>query len=116
MTSNAQRSDQRRTNGRVRVQNVRGNGGLILDASAGGLRIKGKAPSGSHPGSILMLEVTAEGESLMLLCEIRWMQRHPFRGSMFGVSFVDIDDEQRRALFSMIRRASADTRCRWDAA
>lgn len=116
MTGSEAESDQKRVHGRVLVQNVRANSGTLIDASAGGLRIKGKAPGGTKPGTIMNITVAAEGESVELPCEVRWIQRHPFRGATFGVSFVEIDDELRRELFTIIRRAGTETRCRWSAA
>ena len=109
--------DNRRTNGRIAVGSVRTSVGVILDASAGGLRIRGGVPKGSKPGSIMTVTIEDdEGrQSISLESEIRWIQRHPFRGATFGVSFLEIGEEERALLFSIIRSSKLETRCRWNA-
>ncbi len=116
MASGGEPSDQRRVSGRIRVNDVRTNVGTVIDASAGGLRIRGKAPKGCEPGTSIRVEITDGEVSVTVDCEIRWMQRHPFKGATFGVSFIDPSDEQRRDIFTIIRRAGTEARCRWDAA
>lgn len=107
---------QRRAAGRVKVQGVRVGKGVVLDASAGGMRIKGKTPKGCTPGNVLDLEVTGDDESIGVKGEVRWIQRHPFRGATFGIAFVELSDQKRSTLFRIIRRAGAEARCRWMAA
>ncbi|MEO0632248.1 MAG: PilZ domain-containing protein, partial [Planctomycetota bacterium] len=107
---------QRRAAGRVKVQGVRAGKGVVLDASAGGMRIKGKTPKGCTPGNVLDLEVTGDDESIRVRGEVRWIQRHPFRGATFGIAFVELSNEKRSGLFRIIRRAGAEARCRWMAA
>lgn len=108
--------DQRRAAGRIMVQGVRVSKGVVIDASSGGMRIRGKTPRGCGPGSVIRLEVSGDDGSVTLDCEVRWMQRHPLRGATFGVSFVDLSDADRRELFGIIRRSGTETRCRWMAA
>ena len=107
---------QRRGSGRIKVSNVRVKEGVVLDASSGGLRIQGKLHKSRRPGSRIPLEVSSDDEKVMVGCEVRWVQRKRFRPATFGVSFVDLSEDRRRRLFSIIRRAGAETRCRWMAA
>ncbi|MEO1583435.1 MAG: PilZ domain-containing protein [Planctomycetota bacterium] len=108
--------EQRRASGRIRVSGVQTDRGVVIDASAGGLRIKGKAPKGAVPGTVMPIRVEGDHYAIEAECEIRWIQKHPIRGSMFGVSFVDLDENDLKTLFVIIRTAGTETRCRWDAA
>ncbi len=107
---------QRRSAGRIRLTGVSVHKGVVLDASAGGLRVKGKLRKGCVPGDHIDLEVRGDDEAVSVRCEVRWIQRHPLRGATFGVSFVDLSDDLRRELFAVIRRAGTEARCRWMAA
>ncbi|MEM9166943.1 MAG: PilZ domain-containing protein [Planctomycetota bacterium] len=107
--------DPRRDHGRVAVTGLRTSRGVILDASAGGLRIRGSLPRGSRPGTVIefnVLDQDGKGK-LPISGEVRWIQRHPFRGATFGVAFVNIDDDAVRQLFSFIRSGGVETRCTW---
>lgn len=108
-------ADDRRAHRRDPVLSFRSNAGVILDASDGGLRIRGVLPRGSRPGSILTIEVESESgdQRLEIAAEIRWIQRQVFRGATFGVAFVSIDERQHATLFSIIRTAEAGARCSW---
>lgn len=109
-------ADPQRASGRMKVSGVRAAKGLVIDASAGGMRVKGKLPRGTTPGDFINLEVAGDDESIDIRCEVRWIQRHPLRGATFGVAFDEPTDDDRRELFSIIRRAGADARCSWMAA
>ncbi|MEM8758528.1 MAG: PilZ domain-containing protein [Planctomycetota bacterium] len=107
--------DNRRSSGRLKVQGARSSHGTVLDASAGGLRIRGSLPRGSKPGTTIELAILdAAGQpALPLVCEIRWIQKHPFRGSTFGVAFVHLDEASQRKLFQILREGTAESRCSW---
>jgi hypothetical protein len=106
---------EHRKAGRISTNGIRSSVGVVLDASAGGLRVKGKPPSGSRLGSVIDIVIENDTGTVSLRGEIRWMQRHPLRGSTFGLSLVDVADEDRRMLFTIVRNANIDTRCRWNA-
>lgn len=110
------RDTNRRDNGRIAVGSVRSSAGVILDASAGGLRVRGSLPKSAAPGQVMPLSVESEegDRRVDLEAEIRWIQRHRFRGATFGVAFVAIDDEQRSQLFSIIRTSKIAARCQWN--
>lgn len=101
---------QRRSSGRIKVSNVRVKEGVVLDASSGGLRIQGKLHKSRTPGSQIPLEVSSDEDTVVVGCEIRWVERKRFRPATFGVSFVELSEDRRRRLFSIIRRAGAETR------
>ena len=104
-------ADDRRDAGRVQCQELRSNMGEIVDASSTGLRIKGKLPSGSKPMSSIMINVSSDEEVLSLNCELRWVKKQAFRGTTFGVAFLDITEDQRRQLWQMIRSGNVVTNC-----
>lgn len=106
---------EQRKAGRIAVNGIRSNVGVVIDASAGGLRVKGKPPVGSRPGSVIDVVIENDNGSVSLRGEIRWIQRHPLRGATFGLSLIDVADEERRMLFTIVRNANIDTRCRWNA-
>ncbi|RNC80287.1 MAG: PilZ domain-containing protein [Phycisphaera sp.] len=104
-------ADDRRDAGRIQCQELRSNVGEIVDASSTGLRIKGKLPSGSRPMSTVMINVSSDDQVLSLNCEIRWIKKQAFRGTTFGVAFLDISEDQRRQLWQMIRTGNVVTNC-----
>lgn len=103
--------DDRRDAGRIQCSELRSNIGEIVDASSTGLRIKGKLPAGSKPGSTIALVVAGDEESLPLTCEVRWIKKLAFRTTTFGVSFTEITEDQRRLLWQMIRTGNVITSC-----
>ncbi len=103
--------DDRRDAGRIQCHELRTNVGEIVDASSTGLRIKGKLPSGARPGSMVAVVVSGDEESLPLTCEVRWIKKMAFRTTTFGVSFLEITEDQRRLLWQMIRTGNVITSC-----
>ena len=103
--------DDRRDAGRIQCRELRSNIGEIVDASSTGLRIKGKLPSGSRPGSTVSVVIASDEESLPLNCEVRWIKKMAFRSMTFGVSFLEISEDQRRLLWQMIRTGNVVTSC-----
>lgn len=108
----------RRRHRREPVLSFRSNVGVILDASDGGLRIRGVLPKGSRPGGLLTVRIENDtgDHGVEIPAEIRWIQRQVFRGATFGVAFVAIDEQQRSTLFSIIRTAESGARCSWSPA
>lgn len=103
--------DDRRDAGRIQCRELRTNIGEIIDASSTGLRIKGKLPAGTRPGSIISVLVSGDEESLPLACEVRWVKKLAFRTTTFGVAFTDIAEDQRRQLWQMIRVGNVIASC-----
>lgn len=103
--------DDRRDAGRIQCNELRTNVGEIVDASSTGLRIRGKLPSGTKPGSTVSVVIAGDEESLPLTCEIRWIKKLAFRSTTFGVAFMDITEDQRRLLWQMIRTGNVITSC-----
>ena len=103
--------NDRRDAGRIQCNELRTNIGEIVDASSTGLRIKGKLPSGTRPGSTVSIVVVGDEESLPLTCEVRWIKKLAFRSTTFGVAFLDISEDQRRLLWQMIRSGNVITSC-----
>lgn len=109
--SHVSQHDDRRDAGRIQCHELRTNVGEIVDASSTGLRIKGKLPSGTRPGSTVSVVVAGDEESLQLTCEVRWIKKLAFRSTTFGVAFMDIAEDQRRLLWQMIRTGNVITAC-----
>lgn len=103
--------DDRRDAGRVQCRELRTNIGEILDASSTGLRIRGRLPANTRPGSIVSILVSGDEESLPLACEVRWIKKVAFRTTTFGVAFTDIAEDQRRQLWQMIRVGNVVASC-----
>ena len=103
--------EDRRNAGRIQCSELRTNVGEIVDASSTGLRIKGKLPSGVRPGTSLMINISSDEDVLSLVSEVRWIKKQAFRGMVFGVSFIEITENQRRQLWSMIRTGNVVTNC-----
>ncbi|MCA9273008.1 MAG: PilZ domain-containing protein [Phycisphaerales bacterium] len=103
--------EDKRDAGRVQCNELRTNLGEIVDASSTGLRIKGKLPGGTRPGSTLSIIIAGDEESLPLTCEVRWIKKLAFRTTTFGVSFMEITEDQRRLLWQMIRTGNVITSC-----
>ncbi|HED52762.1 MAG TPA: PilZ domain-containing protein [Phycisphaerales bacterium] len=108
---NQPNAEERRDKGRVQCSELRSNVGEIVDASSTGLRIKGKLPGGTRPGTNLMINITSDEDVLSLVSEVRWIKKQAFRGMVFGVSFIEITENQRRQLWSMIRSGNIITNC-----
>lgn len=104
-------AQDRRDAGRIQCQELRSNVGEIVDASSTGLRIKGKLPTGTKPMSIVMVNITSDIDVLSLECEVRWIKKQAFRGTTFGVAFLEITENQRRQLWQMIRTGNIVTNC-----
>lgn len=103
--------DDRRDAGRIQCRELRTNVGEIVDASSTGLRIRGKLPAGTRPGSIISVVVSGDEESLPLSCEVRWVKKLAFRTTTFGVAFQQIAEDQRRQLWQMIRTGNVIANC-----
>ncbi len=102
---------ERRDAGRVNTNELRTNMGEIVDASSTGLRIKGKLPAGTRPLSTIQINIISDEDTLSLQCEVRWIKKQAFRGTTFGVAFLDISEDQRRHLWHMIRTGNIVTNC-----
>ncbi|HWB20611.1 MAG TPA: PilZ domain-containing protein [Phycisphaerales bacterium] len=84
----------RRKRGRVDLELLMCDLGLVLDLSAGGMRVEGKKPR--TPTVIVQLQ--AENAQLTLRARVAWTKRLGFFRHEIGLEFVDVDTETNRIL------------------
>jgi hypothetical protein len=78
----------RRMRGRVRQQGVVSNLGVVLDLSAGGMRI---LSTKSLEGE-MDVQIWTESDSIALKAATVWSKRVGFRRHVIGFQFVDLDE------------------------
>src|SRR5262245_25687982 len=91
---------ERRLRGRVRQQGVVSNLGVVLDLSAGGMRIL----STRQIEGQMDVRIWTEGDSIMLKASTVWSKRIGFRRHLVGFEFLDLD-ERSTAKLSQIAAA-----------
>jgi hypothetical protein len=84
----------RRAAGRVLQQGVACNLGIVIDMSAGGMRV---LCTRGHHGQML-IRLQSDCDVMSLLVETAWSHRAGFRRHMVGLRFLDVDAETARRL------------------
>lgn len=85
---------ERRTRGRVLQQGVVCSLGIVLDLSAGGMRI---LSTRSYQG-VLEVNVRTEYDQVIVQGEIMWSRRAGFRRHLVGLQFLNMQGETREQL------------------
>jgi c-di-GMP-binding flagellar brake protein YcgR len=94
--------NERRMRGRMRQQGVTCNLGVVVDLSAGGIRVlSSRKYSGQHE-----IRLQAQDEKMTLSAEVVWTHRAGFRRHFLGLKFINMqaDDVRRLTTFGIAHR------------
>lgn len=100
---------ERRRHGRVRCEAVESSRGPVIEASAGGLRLRTRSFRGLEPGSAVGMVVRAFGDPFSINVRVVWSRRTGLLTHEVGVEFVEVTPPLRQALSQIALGASGNT-------
>lgn len=100
---------ERRRHGRVRCEAVESSFGPVIEASAGGLRLRARSLRGLAQGEPVGLVVRAFGDPFSIAVRVVWSRRRGLMTHEVGVEFVEVTAPLRRALSQIALGSSGNT-------
>lgn len=100
---------ERRRHGRVRCEAVESSIGPVIEASAGGLRLRTRSLRGLTQGEPVGLVVRAFGDPFSIPVRVVWSRRRGLLTHEVGVEFVEVTAPLRRALSQIALGSSGNT-------
>src|SRR5687768_7778330 len=85
---------ERRSHGRLRQQGVLCNLGVVLDLSAGGMRV---LSTKNHEGE-MMVRIWTVSEKALVKVGVVWSQRVGFRRYVIGMRFLELSESSATML------------------
>ena len=105
MTMETDSSSDRRRHGRLRCESTRSCIGNVLDISASGMRVQRSGRPIMEVGDQFRITVHPDaGEPVLTLpSRVVRIERTGFRKHVYGIEFVELNDEQKRRLSELAR-------------
>jgi len=100
-------ADNRRKQGRIRVQGIGTSFGKVLDLSAGGARLRAGRTVPPEGATVELAIQTLDGP-ITLKARIAWVKRTGFLSSELGVEFIEVDAVARRAIADIAMNSAGE--------